>query len=75
MQPTRDGHGETRLREFGIGAQILQDLGVKKLRLLTNTPNPIVGVERYGLEVVDQLPLTAAPAPARGGTRSRKSVG
>jgi len=53
------GHsGQTRLREFGLGAQILQDLGVQKLRLLTNTPNRIVGVERYGLEVVEQLPLS-----------------
>jgi 3,4-dihydroxy 2-butanone 4-phosphate synthase/GTP cyclohydrolase II len=76
MQPTHDEHGATRLREFGIGAQILQDLGIKKLKLLTNTPNPIVGVERYGLEVVEQLPLTAQAAPrARGGTRGHKSVG
>ena len=52
------GHqGETRLKEFGLGAQILQDLGVQKLRLLTNTPNTIVGVERYGLQVVEQLQL------------------
>ncbi len=50
-------HGQSRLREFGVGAQILQDLGLKKLRLLTNTPNIIVGVERYGLEVVEQLDL------------------
>jgi 3,4-dihydroxy 2-butanone 4-phosphate synthase / GTP cyclohydrolase II len=61
VQPIRDGHGQTRLKEFGIGAQILQDLGVSKLKLLTNTPNPIVGVERYGLEVVDQLPLSDEP--------------
>ncbi len=53
------GHqGESRLKEFGLGAQILQDLGVRRLRLLTNTPNIIVGVERYGLEVVEQLHLT-----------------
>ena len=57
------GHGETRLREFGIGAQILADLGVRKLRLLTNTPGTILGVERYGLQVVEQLPLTEPPAP------------
>lgn len=56
--------GQTRLQEFGLGAQVLQDLGVKRLRLLTNTPNTIVGVERYGLEVVEQLPLGAAPVPS-----------
>ncbi len=57
------GHsGQTRLREFGLGAQILQDLGVQKLKLLTNTPNRIVGVERYGIEVVEQLPLTPDPS-------------
>lgn len=49
--------GQARLREVGLGAQILQDLGVKKLRLLTNTPNQIVGVERYGIEVVEQIRL------------------
>ena len=50
-------HGQSRLREMGLGAQILQDLGVKKLKLLTNTPNQIVGVERYGIEVVEQIRL------------------
>ncbi|MFO0596553.1 MAG: 3,4-dihydroxy-2-butanone-4-phosphate synthase [Myxococcaceae bacterium] len=49
--------GQARLKEIGIGAQILQDLGVERLRLLTNTPNQIVGVERYGIEVVDQIRL------------------
>jgi 3,4-dihydroxy 2-butanone 4-phosphate synthase / GTP cyclohydrolase II len=49
------GTNQSRLREFGVGAQILNDLGVKKLRLLTNTPKRIVGVERYGIEVVEQL--------------------
>jgi 3,4-dihydroxy 2-butanone 4-phosphate synthase/GTP cyclohydrolase II len=64
MQPIRGGHGESRLKEFGIGAQILQDLGVRRLRLMTNTPTTILGVERYGLTVVEQLPLTDAPSPA-----------
>ncbi|MFZ5443765.1 MAG: 3,4-dihydroxy-2-butanone-4-phosphate synthase [Myxococcota bacterium] len=49
--------GQARLREVGLGAQILQDLGVQKLRLLTNTPNQIIGVERYGIEVVEQIRL------------------
>lgn len=48
---------QTQLRDIGIGAQILHDLGVKKLKLLTNTPKRIIGVERYGIEVVEQLHL------------------
>lgn len=45
------------LREFGLGAQILRDLGVRKIRLLTNTPRKIVGLEAYGLEIDDRVPL------------------
>ncbi len=45
------------LRDYGIGAQILVDLGVKKIRLLTNNPRKIVGLEGYGLEVVERVPL------------------
>jgi 3,4-dihydroxy 2-butanone 4-phosphate synthase/GTP cyclohydrolase II len=47
----------TRLREFGVGAQILRDLGLKRLTLLTNAPKKIVGLESYDLEVVEQSPL------------------
>ncbi|MSU63250.1 MAG: bifunctional 3,4-dihydroxy-2-butanone-4-phosphate synthase/GTP cyclohydrolase II [Pedosphaera sp.] len=45
------------LREYGLGAQILVDLGLKTIRLLTNNPRKIVGLEGYGLEVVEQLPI------------------
>lgn len=45
------------LRDYGIGAQILVDLGVKKIRLLTNNPRKIVGLEGYGLEIVERLAL------------------
>jgi 3,4-dihydroxy 2-butanone 4-phosphate synthase/GTP cyclohydrolase II len=45
------------LRHYGIGAQILLDLGVKKLRILTNNPKKIVGIEGYGLRVVERVPL------------------
>jgi 3,4-dihydroxy 2-butanone 4-phosphate synthase/GTP cyclohydrolase II len=45
------------LREYGIGAQILADLGVRKIKLLTNNPRKVVGLEGYGLEIVEQLPI------------------
>lgn len=49
------------LREYGIGAQILRDLGVGKIKLLTNNPRKIVGIEGYGLEVVDRVPIEMTP--------------
>lgn len=45
------------LREYGIGAQILKDLGVKKMKLLTNNPRKITGLKGYDLEVVERLPI------------------
>jgi 3,4-dihydroxy 2-butanone 4-phosphate synthase/GTP cyclohydrolase II len=45
------------LRDYGIGAQILVDLGVRKIRLLTNNPRKVVGLEGYGLHIVERLPL------------------
>ena len=45
------------LRDYGMGAQILMDLGIKKIRLITNNPRKIAGLKGYGLEVVDRLPL------------------
>jgi 3,4-dihydroxy 2-butanone 4-phosphate synthase/GTP cyclohydrolase II len=49
------------LRHYGIGAQILVDLGVRKMRLLTNNPKKVVGLDGYGLEVVERLPILAHP--------------
>jgi 3,4-dihydroxy 2-butanone 4-phosphate synthase/GTP cyclohydrolase II len=46
------------LREYGMGAQILCDLGVRKIRLLTNNPKKVVGLEGYGLEITEQIPLS-----------------
>ena len=54
---------EADLRDYGIGAQMLSDLGIKKMRLLTNNPKKIVGLEGYGLTVVEQLPIEIEPGP------------
>jgi len=52
------------LRDYGIGAQILVDLGVKKIRLLTNNPRKIVGLEGYGLEVIERVSLKIPHNPS-----------
>src|SRR5438034_154858 len=49
------------LREYGLGAQILADLGLKTIRLLTNNPKKVVGLEGYGLQIVQQLPIKVKP--------------
>jgi len=49
------------LRDYGIGAQILRDLGIRKMRLLTNNPKKIIGLEGYGLEVVERVPIEMPP--------------
>ncbi len=49
------------LRDYGIGAQMLVDLGVRKMRLLTNNPRKIVGLSSYGLEVVERVPIEVPP--------------
>jgi 3,4-dihydroxy 2-butanone 4-phosphate synthase/GTP cyclohydrolase II len=51
------------LREYGLGAQILVDLGLKTIRLLTNNPRKVVGLEGYGLEIVEQVPIKMKPNP------------
>ncbi|MFH1534296.1 MAG: bifunctional 3,4-dihydroxy-2-butanone-4-phosphate synthase/GTP cyclohydrolase II [Nitrospirota bacterium] len=49
------------LRDYGIGAQILADIGVKKIRLMTNNPTKVVGLEGYGIEIVERVPLEISP--------------
>jgi 3,4-dihydroxy 2-butanone 4-phosphate synthase/GTP cyclohydrolase II len=51
------------LREYGLGAQILTDLGLKTIRLLTNNPKKVVGLEGYGLQIVQQVPIRVSPNP------------
>jgi 3,4-dihydroxy 2-butanone 4-phosphate synthase/GTP cyclohydrolase II len=65
------------LREYGLGAQILVDLGLKKIRLLTNNPKKIVGLEGYGLEVLEQVPIkvTANPHNLRYLKTKREKLG
>jgi 3,4-dihydroxy 2-butanone 4-phosphate synthase / GTP cyclohydrolase II len=48
-------------RDYGIGQQILADIGVKRIRVLTNNPRKYYGLSGYGLEVVDQVPLVVPP--------------
>jgi len=49
------------LRDYGIGAQILVDLGIKQIRLLTNNPRKVIGLEGYGLEIAERVPLEVQP--------------
>jgi 3,4-dihydroxy 2-butanone 4-phosphate synthase/GTP cyclohydrolase II len=49
------------LRHFGIGAQILHDLGVRDIRLLTNNPRKVIGLEGYGLRIVERIPIQMIP--------------
>jgi 3,4-dihydroxy 2-butanone 4-phosphate synthase/GTP cyclohydrolase II len=51
------------LRDYGIGAQILTDLGLSSIRILTNNPKKIIGLEGYGLSVADQIPIRSEPNP------------
>jgi 3,4-dihydroxy 2-butanone 4-phosphate synthase / GTP cyclohydrolase II len=51
------------LREYGLGAQILVDLGVRDIRLLTNNPKKVIGLEGYGLNIVDQIPIRVTANP------------
>ena len=51
------------LRDYGIGAQILADIGLHKIKLLTNNPKKVIGLQGYGLEVVETVPIVVQPNP------------
>jgi 3,4-dihydroxy 2-butanone 4-phosphate synthase/GTP cyclohydrolase II len=51
------------LRHYGIGAQILYDLGVRQIRLLTNNPKKVIGLDGYGLRIVERVPIQVVPNP------------
>src|ERR1700692_584046 len=50
------------LREYGTGAQILVDLGIRQIRLLTNNPKKVVGLDGYGLRIVERIPIQVPPS-------------
>jgi 3,4-dihydroxy 2-butanone 4-phosphate synthase/GTP cyclohydrolase II len=52
---------EADLRDYGIGAQILVDLGVRRIRLMTNNPRKVVGLEGYGLTAAERVPIETHP--------------
>ncbi len=54
------------LRTYGLGAQVLRDLGVRRLRLLTNNPRKVVGLEGHGLEIIERVPLVVPPGRDNG---------
>ncbi len=66
---------EARLRDFGLGAQVLAHLGVRTIRLLTNNPRRIVGIEGYGLHIVERVPvrLPANVLPLRDPARAKEA--
>ena len=55
--------GRKTLRDYGIGAQILAELGLHEIRLLTNNPKKVIGLEGYGLKVVETIPIICCPNP------------
>ena len=52
---------EADLRDYGVGAQILSDLGLHRIKLLTNNPQKVVGLEGYGLKIVERVPIVCEP--------------
>ena len=62
------------LRHYGIGAQILVDLGVKSMRLLTNNPKKVIGLEAYGLKLMERVPIIVPTTPENAGYMKTKHL-
>jgi 3,4-dihydroxy 2-butanone 4-phosphate synthase/GTP cyclohydrolase II len=62
---TTDEKSQRTLRQVGLGGQILSDLGIHKIRLLSNTPTHVPALQGFGIEIVEQLPIVAAETIAR----------
>ena len=67
-EPLPADHQRKTRREIGIGAQILSDLGIKEIRLLTNHPRRVAALEGYGIRIVEQIPI-----PIRQDAAARRS--
>ena len=71
--PTSSSGLPADLRDYGIGAQILVDLGLTSIRILTNNPKKISGLAGYGLSVADQIPIMHVAQPAQRGLPARQA--
>jgi len=70
-----EGRVPSALRDYGLGAQVLRDLGLRKVKMMTNNPRKIVGLEGYGLEIVERVPIQTATAENVVLMRQKQKVG
>jgi 3,4-dihydroxy 2-butanone 4-phosphate synthase / GTP cyclohydrolase II len=70
-----EGRVPSALRDYGLGAQVLRDLGVRQVRLMTNNPRKIVGLSGYGLEVVERMPIQTTTAENVVLMRQKRQIG
>jgi len=65
---------EADLRDYGVGAQIIKDLGIEKIRLMTNNPKKVVGLSGYGLEITERVPIEICPNDVNKGYLTTKKL-